>query len=235
MIKLLTFDLDNTLWPINEVIRRATKIKFSWLNEHYPIIKERINEQDFVNIRNRLIQNDPLLIADLSAIRLRTIEEAAIQAGIPRNESVILSQKAFDIFFKERNNVQLFPHTHEVLSELSQQFDLIALTNGNSDLNIIGIAQYFSEHIKPVDAGLPKPAPDMFELALKKSNVSASESIHIGDDLVCDIEGAKSLGFKTIFTNILEKHSPESEAMADESVSHLKDLPAAIKKIISSL
>jgi putative hydrolase of the HAD superfamily len=69
----------------------------------------------------------------------------------------------------------------------------------------------------------------MFELALKTAKVTAGESIHIGDDLVCDIEGANALGFKTIFVNILNRPSPESEALADATVTSLPELHGAIQ------
>jgi putative hydrolase of the HAD superfamily len=231
MIKLLTFDLDNTLWHVDEVIHRATKIKFDWLKENYPVINEKLNQQDFIDIRNDLIVHNPNILSDLSLLRILTIEKAAIKAGIQTKEAQKLAKQAFDIFFIERNKVALFPDTEAVLKALSEKFQLIALSNGNADLKVIGIDQYFSAHYKPVDAGAPKPSPKMFQLALKTAGVKAVESIHIGDDLVCDIEGAKALGFFTIFSNILNTHSPESEAMADVTIQHLNELPEAVAKL----
>lgn len=231
MIKLLTFDLDNTLWHVDEVIERATQLQFQWLNAHYPVITNNLNEKDFINIRNQLIKNNPEIIADLTRLRKNTMEEAAVQVGIKRKEAEALSQKAFDIFFEERNKVELFPNTHEVLKELSENFTLIALTNGNADLKAIGIDQYFNAHYKPIDAGAPKPDPAMFKLAMQTAKTKPEESVHIGDDLVCDIQGAKALGMLTIFSNTLRKNSPESDALADASIQYLRELPAVIEAL----
>jgi len=66
---------------------------------------------------------------------------------------------------------------------------------------------------------------------VSKANVQANECIHIGDDLVCDIQGAKTLGMSTIFANTLKKHSPESEALADATIQYLKELPAIIESL----
>lgn len=230
MIKLLTFDLDNTLWPVEDVIQRAIQKKFQWLAQHHPLITDTLGDKDFINIRNRLISHNPQIIADFTLLRKKTIEEAAVQVGIKRKEAEIISLKAFDIFFEERNRVVLFPDVAAVLKSLSKNYQLIALTNGNADLKIIGIDQYFSAHFKPLDVGAPKPEPEIFQLALKTAGVKANECIHIGDDLVCDIQGAKNVGMLTIFANILKKHSPESEALADASIQYLHELPAAVKK-----
>lgn len=231
MIKLLTFDLDNTLWHIDEVIRRATKAQFTWLNENYPDINEQVSEKDYLGIRNDLIKHNPNILADLTSLRILTIEKAAMQAGIEYAEAKDLARQVFGVFFEERNKVDLFPDTHSVLKILSNDYQLIALSNGNSDLKVIGINQYFSANYKPLDAGKPKPEPEMFELALKTAGVKAGESVHIGDDLACDIEGANAIGFHTVFANILNKDCPKSEAQADLSIQHLAELPKAIKTL----
>ena len=35
-LKLITFDLDNTLWPVDEVIRRAERRCAEWIAEKHP-------------------------------------------------------------------------------------------------------------------------------------------------------------------------------------------------------
>lgn len=226
--KLITFDLDNTLWAVDKVIERATERKFQWLAEHYPIMTEKLSKQDFIDVHNELISHHPELLIDLSQLRILSIESAALRAGIAKQEAHTLAQQAFEIFLAERNKVELFPHAEECLAQLSERYTLIALTNGNADLHAIGINHYFSAHYKPTDAGAAKPDPAMFLKALRTANVQAEQSLHVGDDLVCDIEAAKQVGMKVIFSNILEKHSPESEAMADGSIRSLKELPKLV-------
>ena len=230
---LITFDLDNTLWHVDEVIQRATRIQFQWLAQNFPQITETHTEKDFLEIRNHLIATHPSIITDLTELRRLTVEKAALRAGFEKENAKKISQDCFDVFFIERNKVVLFPDTHEVLEELNKHYQLIALSNGNADLNIIGIEQYFLAHYRPMDAGSAKPSPEMFQLALKTANTNAQESIHVGDDLVCDIEGAKALGFLTIFANALKKHSPESETHADATITELKQLPDCIKSLLA--
>ena len=35
-LKLITFDLDNTLWPVDEVIRQANRTCDDWIARHHP-------------------------------------------------------------------------------------------------------------------------------------------------------------------------------------------------------
>ena len=231
MIKLLTFDLDNTLWPVDQVIERAIEIKFKWLKANYPVITEKISSQRFLAIRDQLLKKHPQLLADLTLLRTLTIEHAALEAGISSAEAKTLARKAFDIFFEERNKVQLFPNAQNMLETLSKSYHLIALTNGNADLNIIGLDHYFHAHYKPIDVGKPKPEPEMFQLALKKLNLKAEQSIHIGDDFICDVQAAKQLGMKSIWANILKLEHPECEQEADATVTCLSELPKAIESL----
>ena len=217
---------------VDAVIERATERKFQWLSEHYPVMTEKLSGQDFIDIRNELISHHPELLIDLSELRIRSIEAAAIHTGFSGKEARTLAEQAFEVFIAERNDVELFPHAEACLAQLSKRYTLIALTNGNADLAAIGIDHYFTAHYKPMDAGAAKPDPAMFEKALRTANVSAANSVHVGDDLVCDIEAAKQLGMKVIFSNILDKNSPESEALADASIGSLKELPALIDSLL---
>jgi len=231
MIKLLTFDLDNTLWPVDQVITYAIQKKFQWLDAYYPVITKTISPQRFMEIRNQLLKENPSILADLTQLRTRTIELAALEAGIAAPEAKILSKKAFDVFFEERNKVDLFPNAKSILETLSKSHPLIALTNGNADLKIIGINQYFHAHYKPSDVGKPKPEPEMFQLALKKFNLRPEQAIHIGDDFICDVQAAKHIGMKTIWANILKVDHPECELLADATVTCLSELPKVIEEL----
>lgn len=46
-----------------------------------------------------------------------------------------------------------------------------------------------------------KPRPEMFERALELSNLSKDEVLHIGDSLLSDVNGAMSIGIKSVWIN----------------------------------
>ncbi len=56
-------------------------------------------------------------------------------------------------------------------------------------------------------AGVKKPNPIIFNLALNKAGAKPERSLMIGDSLEADILGAKSLGFHTIHFNAHRENS----------------------------
>ena len=50
-------------------------------------------------------------------------------------------------------------------------------------------------------AGVKKPHPQIFELALKKAMVSPEKALMVGDNLEADILGAKAVGFHVLHFN----------------------------------
>ncbi len=100
----------------------------------------------------------------------------------------------------------LFPHTIDVLEYLKPKYKLHIITNGFQEIqekkmqnsNIHG---YFDQIVNSEMAGVKKPNPLIFELALKSAKVRPEKSIMIGDNLEADIQGAKAVGFHTLHFN----------------------------------
>jgi putative hydrolase of the HAD superfamily len=63
------------------------------------------------------------------------------------------------------------------------------------------IDHYFDVIMDSELAGVKKPHPEIFELALEKASVTADKSLMIGDSLEADILGAKEVGFEVIHFN----------------------------------
>ena len=59
------------------------------------------------------------------------------------------------------------------------------------------------------DAGSYKPRKELFELALKSTNLSPDEVIHIGDSVSSDVKGAAKVGIKALWLNRFGKDKPE--------------------------
>jgi HAD superfamily hydrolase (TIGR01509 family) len=77
---------------------------------------------------------------------------------------------------------------------------------------------FFAEHIPPplqlfsFRQGRMKPAPDLFERALRAAGLPAADAVMVGDGYVVDIEPAIALGMKTIW--ILERPDREAANLA---------------------
>jgi HAD superfamily hydrolase (TIGR01662 family) len=74
-----------------------------------------------------------------------------------------------------------------------------------------------------------KPSPEIFQKALEKLGVDASEAVFVGDTVDADIQGAKSVGMKTIF---LERRSQKEaeHTYPDRTIKNLNELIAAVER-----
>lgn len=230
-IRLITFDLDNTLWDVHSVIMNAEAAMRAWLAEHVPGYGQQIDTQQLQQLRSLAVAENPGLTHDVSALRKAVLQRAFVVCGYQEKAANALSQQAFDVFFEARQQVVFFPAALAVLEELAGEFRLGALTNGNADIHAVGLGQYFSFAFSSADVGVSKPAPDMFHAALRHAGVNAADTIHIGDNLIDDIAGAGQLGIHTIWTNHADESPSERDHEPTATVSHLQELPAAVEII----
>lgn len=74
-----------------------------------------------------------------------------------------------------------------------------------------------------------KPSPQIFRIALDMVGVEPSEAVHVGDDPIADIEGAKRAGLWTI--QKLKKDT-EISPFADFVIKKISEIPEVIEKIM---
>ncbi len=108
----------------------------------------------------------------------------------------------------------LFPNTTEVLDYLKPNYKLHIITNGfqeiqDKKLQSSKIHDYFDHIINSEMAGVKKPNPIIFRLALEKAKVLPQKSLMIGDSLEADILGARAVGIHTLHFNA--NNEPEHE------------------------
>ena len=75
---------------------------------------------------------------------------------------------AIEIFLAARNDIELFDGAQRLPSGLWQEplYVLGALTNGNADINRLGLGHVFDFAFSAEQVGAPKPAPQLFNAAL---------------------------------------------------------------------
>jgi putative hydrolase of the HAD superfamily len=200
-IKLITFDLDNTLWDNNPVLLRAEQACYDHLVQHAPQLAARYTIDDLAQLRMAMMAESPQLAAQVSKVRKLAIQKALEDISHAAEKIPALVEQAFTRFHDERNKVELFSHTLPLLEQLRKQYSLASITNGNSDLKKIGIADFFDFALSAEKIGAKKPRPNIFHAALHKANISPHEMIHIGDHHDDDIFGAQRLGIHTIWFN----------------------------------
>lgn len=204
-IRAITLDLDDTLWPIWPTIERAEAVLLQWLSEHAPATAAMFRDTESLRaIRNQMVTLRPDLQHDLSALRRESIRLALTQAG----DDGALAEPAFDLFFAERQRVQLFEDTHDALGFLASRYPLVAVSNGNADVHHIGIGHYFRHSFSAAVLGVAKPDPRIFHAAAEALQLQPGEVLHVGDDATLDARGAMEAGMQAVWINPAEHAWP---------------------------
>ena len=98
----------------------------------------------------------------------------------------------------------LMPDAEKVVRYLAAKFPLTIISNGFREVQYYkfehsGLADCFTHTIISDEIGINKPQPQIFQIALDRNGVQASEAVMIGDSYSSDIEGAKAAGIDQIW------------------------------------
>jgi len=223
-IKLITFDLDDTLWDGTEVILHAEKAQQKWLNENVPHISEFLSQEEMRNRKIAFARENKDILHRVTTVRTKFLTHLFNEFDVANPEQKAL--ECFDVFYQARQNVSLFHGMEETLKALKDAYRIGALTNGNSDLKIIGIDHLFEFIFSAEDFPAAKPAPHMFDAALDHTGLSPEQCLHVGDHPGHDMLGAYDAGWKTCWLKDGQREwNNEFEAdLVIESVNELIEL-----------
>ncbi|CAM3608934.1 HAD-IA family hydrolase [Parendozoicomonas haliclonae] len=229
MIKLITFDLDDTLWDNGPVIRRAIHEGYSWLLEQHPALAEVHDIVSLNALKDEIKNSTPELEHRVSEVRIVGIQRALMELGYGESEARLAAEEAFGHFHHWRHQVELFEGVQECLQQLAENYRLAVITNGNADVNQLGLGHFFEFSINSEEMNRSKPDPIMFTTALERAGVLPEEALHVGDNLITDVKGAADVGMKTLWFNPEQKELLENDRIPDLVVNSVLDMPLMIK------
>ncbi len=228
MIKVVSFDLDDTLWAVQPVIRQANHALYQWLDAHAPRFTQRYAPEDFATLRTSVVQAHPHWAHSVTAIRLAVLKHGLAESGYRGDENERLTRAAFACFLEARNRVTLFDDAQQMLNTLMTRYRLVALSNGNADIQRVGLSRFFEFALNADDVGTAKPDPLMFHTMLERCGVAANEVMHIGDSPAHDVLGAQNAGLNSLWVNFERSPWPLESPEPDLEVATLKAIPATI-------
>jgi len=199
---ILSLDLDDTLWPVEPVIAAAEHAVLEWLREHHPSVVEGHDVASMRAERARFAARHPEYGHNLTLVRRRTLAEAFLAAGYPPidGEPAPVAE-ALAVFHHMRNRVTFYPDALPALEALGARYRLFAISNGNADLERCGIARFFEGHVTAAAAGAAKPDARIFQALLALGGVEPADVVHVGDDPVTDMVGARNAGMHCVWLN----------------------------------
>jgi len=135
--------------------------------------------------------------------------------------------------------LELFPEAlpaiEAVRSSLPGSPAIGVVTNGPADVQrekvtLLGIDRAADFVIISGEFGAEKPAPAIFDEALRLGGAAASEAIMVGDSLDHDIAGAQAVGMASVWVNRTGGAPRQSGPRPDVVIRRLEELPALLQR-----
>jgi FMN hydrolase / 5-amino-6-(5-phospho-D-ribitylamino)uracil phosphatase len=218
-IRAICFDLDDTLWPIWPAIVAAETALQQWFAVEHPAVSERFDLTQMRAVRDAVALELPHLAHDFSAIRLHSIERLLALGGADPARA----HAGFEVFYAARNAVALYDDTASALARLRQRFALYTLTNGNADLQRMGLDHWFAQSFSARALGFAKPDPRGFAAVTAAAGLQPQQLLHVGDHPEQDVMGAINAGVQAVWLNRTDEPWPLT-APAPRSVKCLETL-----------
>jgi HAD superfamily hydrolase (TIGR01549 family) len=222
-ILALTIDLDDTLWPVMPALERADRDLDSYLRQHFPHVARTWPIPAMRELRASVAAERIDLAHDFTAQRYITLQKAFDACGI--SEAPL--DTMWEIYACARNSVELYPDALPALERLRTMRPVASLTNGNADLERIGLHMHFAHQISARDIGVAKPDARIFLAAAERLGVAPEQILHIGDDPELDVVGARDAGLRTAWIN--RAGHPWPGALGAKPDLDLPDLAALVE------
>ena len=226
-VKLLSFDLDDTLWPCVPTILAAEKKLYVWMQQNVSQITQQLNIEELRQRRFEFLNSHPEFSHDLSVLRIESFKALAEEFNLDTD----WVNPAFQVYFDARQEVTLFEDVGKTLDILHRHYRLVAVTNGNADVAKTGIGNWFEFTVTAAEVGYMKPHPAVFQALLSLSKCKVSEVLHIGDHQEHDVFAAKQAGIRSVWLNRNDSEWQRQDCQADYQISSLLELPELLSQI----
>lgn len=229
-IRLVTFDLDDTLWHCAPVIAQAEQRLQDWLWQRVPQLG-RVTLEQIAQWKAQVLAQQPQIAHSVSKVRHQVLLQAFLQAGERGQHAQQCAEEAFQFFLGERQRVQPFAEVRPLLQGLrSRGLMLAALSNGNADVRRVGLGDCFDFALNADALGVGKPDVAVFNAALGRAGVQPHHAVHVGDNPRDDMLGALNAGWQAVWYNPNCLPWPGGTA-PQAQIRQLQALPAALERL----
>ena len=197
MIKVIGFDLDNTLYD-------QTQFEFAV----FKIISKKMEEKYAINQKEYFEKLKKLYLSDIKSF-LFDKAFLLLNKSLPNGWEAFIEENILQIYRtylpKKMNLYENIITKLEMLR--SEKYKLVLITNGNEqvqlnkikalDINSLFDVILISDSFTPIQR---KPNTYMFQKTLDFFNINSDEMIFIGDDIIRD-KSSEKIGIKFIHIN----------------------------------
>jgi putative hydrolase of the HAD superfamily len=196
------FDLDHTLWDFERNSAEAlTEIFHDLRLDKYGIPAP----EPFISLYKEHNHScwDKYRKGEITKENLRSLRFQLALKDFEVNDHKLAERIGDEYVNRSPYKTNLFPGALDLLEYLQREYKICIITNGFEEVQYIkirqsGLEKYFDHIITSEKAGVQKPHPDIFHLAMKLVNTSSDKVIMIGDDLEADVLAARKLSVDAI-------------------------------------
>lgn len=203
-IKALTFDLDDTLYDNSPFLQRAVEEMIKVIQQVDGLQQVTLAQYD--QVKQDLLITAPEIYHDVVIWRHEALKRFLTLHGLTDKTQINkIADDAMERFVYWRNQIIVPDESIALLSQLADKYPLAVITNGNADINKIGLAPYFAFALRAGPDGLSKPFLPMFQLAADKLKVKPEYILHVGDNLYTDVQGAINAHLQACWLNMTDQ------------------------------
>lgn len=219
-IDVISFDLDDTLWPCMQTIMQAEEQLMRWLALRARKLTEVHTVHSLREHRRELARQEPAIAHDLNLLRETQLRQLLQEF----NHDPDIASEAVDHFQQFRNLVDPYPDVMPALTRLKTQYTLVSVTNGTTEIDKTPLKGIFDHSFNAKQAGHAKPHPAIFERVVEITGSAPRQILHIGDDPVRDVDSARNFGLHALWLNRHATAWPDEIEKADIEITSLGEL-----------
>ena len=251
MIRGIVFDLFDTLVDQNHDRLAPVEIEGKRLAATTPALHVCARDEFEVDLpilefADRMRANDRALRADTIdvGLELSTLDRfCALGTSLGIANVLDFGRALTDVHMGALHRACTAPVHHQaVLTALGVDYRMglcSNFTHAETARAILADAS-FDQHLSAIliseEVGVRKPRREIFEAVVQEMGCAPNEILHVGDNLVADVEGAASLGMRTVWLTRQVK-DPEAAMAAyegpapDFALEDLMDLPVLAARL----
>ena len=208
-------------------IDRAEETLYRWLQQHYPRITERYSARQLIDVRKHFMTLDKCFAVDMSLMRQEFLKFLAIEAEYDPNQ---LSDTGFDVFYQARQEVVFYDDVLPCLERLQSRFRLGSISNGNADVEKVGLGHLFEHSVSASDLQVAKPDKLIFQHLAERFGVAEDRVLYVGDHPVYDVVGPIEAGLQAVWINRENIDWPDDLPQPRHQISSLHELELLLQE-----
>ena len=201
------FDLYGTLVDLHtdELHPRLWKDMTSLYRQYGAAYTARELQKDYFRIAREIEQEPPYVHEDYPEIKIEEVfRRLFLNKGVNASPELCISVGEH-LRKSSMEYIRLYDGTKEMLQALRDNGQGVWLLSNAQrvftapELQSLGIEELFDGIYLSSDYGCKKPSPRFFSILLTERSIPVETAIMIGNDAVCDIGGAQSVGLHTLY------------------------------------